>query len=90
MPTFIMNRQAQATDVVSDNSDLLCYTQLEIRLSLALSCGSSLRLDELYLWCDVTASQPASQPATVRIVKRCRMDNVWTRKWNSPPVPDVF
>jgi len=49
MPTFIMNRQAQATDVVSDNSDLLCYTQLEIRLSLALSCGSSLRLDELYL-----------------------------------------
>ena len=55
-----MNRQAQATDVVSDNSDLLCYTQLEIRLSVALPCGSSLRLDELYQWCDVRASQPVS------------------------------
>jgi len=56
IPTFIMNRQAQATDVVSDDSGLLCYTQLEIRLSVALSCGSSLRLDELYQWCDVRAS----------------------------------
>lgn len=56
IPTFITNRQAQCKWLCSENSNLLCCTKLEIRLSLALSCGSSLRLDELYQWYDIRAS----------------------------------